>query len=921
MRKLLFSLCLLLGVQSLSAQEKTVTGNVTDTLERRGLSNAVVAIIKKSDSTLVAFARSDSQGQFRMSGIAAGKYILLVTYPKYADFSDEIEVKEQNLTDLGSIPLTLRSQLLQAVVIRSAAAIRIKGDTTEYVADSFAVREGATVEELLKKLPGFQVNSKGEIKAQGQRVQKVLVDGEEFFGDDPTMATQNISAKAVDKVQVFDTKSEQQQLTGISTGTEGKTVNIKLKEHSKKGAFGKGHAATNFNDLVDAKVLYNRFMGKRKVSLYGTKSDVSTGSLNWDDRQKLGLEYEYEYDEISGLYSDLDFGEDFNAWSLRGLPESYTAGGLFSNKWNEDKHNVNTSYRYNYLATRNNASTLTQNILPNAITYRNRFQNTNGLNRQHTVNGKYEWKVDSLTSFRFVTAGTYKLTGVVSDMNSEFLGNDRMLTNRSEQLHSNEATEMQSINQFVYKQLFSKKNRQLIATFRYGIIEDEQEGVVRTRTEFYKNGVIDSVDIADQQKRMDGESRTLGSKLTFSEPLSNEWNMVVEYAYNRNNSTSYRNTYNKDQDGKYAVLDSAFSNNFDLTAASHSGTAIVRYTDKKLRIAMGSGLSGVQLNLLDLNKNGRSIYHFLNVTPQLQAAYTFKPQTSLSFRYRGTTRQPTINQLQPIIDNTDRLNQFIGNPDLKVGFNHSFEVNFNTYKVLKEKGVFIEVNYNIINNAITFLNTIDLSTGAQTYMPVNVNGNSNWNVWGSWFKGGGEKGVQYNINVNSSGGKNINFINGIRNVTNYINLETGLSLRYETERYGGGLSPQVGWNNSSSSLMPTQTTRYMEYGGQVEGFVKLPGKLELRSECNFQLRQRINAFDSNPSQVIWHANLSRQVFKDKSGKIMLVANDILNENRGFNRNITNNFISEEKYSRISRYFFLKFEWTFNKMPGQNAQNN
>lgn len=921
MRKLLFGLCLLLAVQSISAQEKTVTGKVTDTLERRDLSNAVVSIIKKSDSTLVAFTRSDRQGQFRMSGIAAGKYILLVTYPKYADFADDIEIKDQDLTELGSVALTLRSKLLQAVVIRSTGSIRIKGDTTEYVADSFAVREGATVEELLKKMPGFQVNSKGEITAQGQRVQKVLVDGEEFFGDDPTMATQNISAKAVDKVQVFDTKTDQQQLTGISTGTEGKTVNIKLKEDAKKGAFGKGHAATNFNDLVDAKALYNRFVGKRKVSLYGTKSDISTGSLNWDDRRKLGLENDFEYDEISGYYFSFGSDDGFNEWSLRGLPESYTAGGLFTNKWNEDKHNVNTSYRYNYLATRNNGSTLTQNILPNAITYRNRFQNTTGLNRQHGVNGKYEWKLDSLTSFKFVTAGTYKMTEQGSDMNSEFLGGDRMLINRSEQLRSNETTKLQSDNQLVYKQLFKKKNRQLVTTLRFGLVEDDQEGVVRTRTEFYQNGIIDSVDVADQQKKMNGQSRTMGSKLTFSEPLSDKWNMVVDYAYNHNNSTSYRNTYNKDFDGKYAVLDSAFSNNFDLTAASHSGMAVVRYMDKKVRAAIGSGVSGVSLNLLDLNEDSRRVYNFLNVTPQLQASYTFKAQTNLSFRYRGTTRQPTIDQLQPIRDNTDRLNEFIGNPDLKVGFNHNFNLGFNSYKMLKASGVFLGLNYNVINNAITFLNTIDLSTGAQTYKPVNVNGNSNWSVWGDWFKGEGENVLHYGISTNSRGGRNINFVNGTRNVTNYTTLETGLRLRYETAKYSGDLTPRVIWNKSSSSLMPTQDTRYMEYGGQAEGFVKLPGKLELRSDCNFLLRQRINAFDTDPSQIIWNAHLSRQVFKDKSGKIMLVANDILNEDRGFSRNITNNFISEERYSRISRYFFLKFEWSFNKMAGQNAENN
>ncbi len=323
---------------------------------------------------------------------------------------------------------------MDAVIIKSAAAVRIKGDTTGFVADSFKLKEGATVEELLRRLPGFQVNSKGEITAQGQRVGKVLVDGEEFFGDDPTMATQNIGAKSVDKVQVYDTKTEQQNITGISSGEESKTVNIKLKEDAKKGSFGKAYAGSDFSKLMDAKALYNKFVGKKKISFYGTKSDISTGSLNWEDREKLGIEESYEYDEISGYYYSFASGDEFSDWSLQGLPHSYTAGGLYTNKWNADKNSINGSYRYNRLATNNNSSNLTQNILSNSVTYRNKYQTTNGLVQQHSGNAKYEWKIDSLASLRFSAAGVYKTNQLQSIMNSEFLNADRFYINKSTQM-------------------------------------------------------------------------------------------------------------------------------------------------------------------------------------------------------------------------------------------------------------------------------------------------------------------------------------------------------------------------------------------------------------------------------------------------------------------------------------------------------
>ena len=926
MRKLVLGLLLFGTVQTTLAQQSVVRGKVTDTLEKKNLQNAAVSLLQKSDSTLFKFIRTDKDGAFRIDGVVPGKYLLLITYPKFADFADEVEIKNQPENDLGQVPLTLKASLLEAVVVKSAGSVRIKGDTTEFVADSFKVKEGATVEDLLKRLPGFQVNSKGEITTQGQKVQKVLVDGEEFFGDDPTMATQNISAKAVDKVQVYDTKTDQQNLTGISTGGEGKTVNIKLKEDAKKGAFGKAHAGTDFQKLVDAKALYNKFVGKKKMSFYGTKSDISTGSLNWEDRQKLGIENDFEYDEISGYYFSFGSNDEYNDWSLRGLPDSYTAGALYSNKWHEDKNNLNLSYRFNRLGTVNNASTLTQNILSTGLTYRNKYQNTNGMNQQHSGTAKYEWKIDSLASIKFTTTGTYKTTSLLSHVYSEYLNDARQFRNRGTQRIDNSTKKVQSDNQLVYKQLFKKKKRIFMATLRYGTIDDEQDAFVLTHTDFFNgSGLIDSVDNADQQKRIRGNSETIGSKLTWSEPLSLKWNLVVDYAYNTNNASSRRNTFNKDISGKYVVPDEEFSNNFNLDVFSHSGTSIFKYTGKKLRAAFGSGISGVKLKLLDIDSNHRALYHFLNLTPQASVGYTFKPQTRLSLNYRGTTRQPTIDQLQPIRDNSDRLNIFVGNPNLKVGFNHNINIGYNTYKMLSQTGLFANFSYNIPVNAISFYNSVDVTRGKQTYTPVNINGNRNWNTWIDLWKDGGEKKLGYGINFNASGGRNNNFIEEIqnnvstrrRNTTKYMNSDLGFSIRYnEPDKKNFEIRPTVGYNMTSSTLQSAYNANYWNYGGNVSGMIMLPGKIELNSDCNFDLRQNLTAFQGNPNQIIWNADLSKKVFKDKSGKIYLLARDILDQRKGFNRNIQTNFISEERYSRISRYFMLKFEWTLNKMPGQ-----
>lgn len=914
-----FTLLLLCICLTLQAQQFPLTGQITDSTEKKPLQLAAITLLKKSDSSLVAFTRTDREGRFRFNGADTGRYVLLVTYPRFADYMEAVEITGP--TALPEINMTPASKLLDAVIVKTVGAIRIKGDTTEFVADSFKVREGATVEELLKKLPGFSVNSKGEIVAQGKRVDKVLVDGEEFFGDDPTMATQNISAKAVDKVQVFETKTEQQNMTGMSTGNEGKTVNIKLKEDAKKGAFGKVQAGTDFSNYYETKLMYNRFIGKKKISVYGTRTNINTGSLNWEDRQKLGMENDMEYDELSGYYFSFGGNDEFNDWSLRGLPDAWTAGALFSNKWNADRNNLNLSYRYNRLATTNVGTTLTQNILPSGITYSNKYSTRNNLNQQHATNGKYEFKLDSLASLKFVVAHTYKLGSSFGNNNSEFIGTDLDTVNQSFNNFQNDTRRSQLDNQLTYKQLFKKKNRQWQTVFRYGLTDDENKGLNYTRIRYFDpNGQYQYSDTLDQQKLFDGRSTTFGIKSTFMEPLSDKWTLVLDYAWNRNHSRSLRNTFNKDFNGKYEVLVPEFSNNFELDAGSNSGSALFRYTGKKMRAGIGSGVSSINLKLKNLDDNSLNRYHFFNVTPQAMVNFTPKTQFNIGINYRGNTVQPNISQLQPLRDNTDPLNEFKGNPDLKVGFNHQTSVFINQYKVLSQQWMGINFSYNIQQNAITQFNTVDLSTGKRTYFPVNVNGNRSWWLWSNYNKSLGNGKPNYGFGINGNGNRFNNFVNGEKAVTRSFSLNAELQIGIEKEdKYDFSLRPKIGYNSSKSSLNNSIDNNYLTYGGWVDAEITLPWKMEFSSSVNADLRQRIQAFSSNVNLVVWNAGIYKKIFKKDAGKIGFYANDILNENKGFNRNISSTFVSDDRYQRVSRYFLLRFEWSFNQSPGTQSK--
>ena len=907
--------------QATYAQTSAISGFIRDTSDKKNLPHAVISLLGKSDSVLVKFTRSDTKGSFTLNNIDPGEYTILVTYPKFADYTDKIAIQQNQQLNLGNVPLTPTSILLKEVLVRSNNTIRIKGDTTEFTADSFHVKEGATVEELLKQIPGMQVNSKGEITAQGKRVDKVLVDGEEFFGDDPTIATQNIGAKAVDRVQVYDTKSEQDQLKGIgASGTGNKTINIKLKESSKKGYFGKVEGGSDFNKLYNGKLMYNKFQGNKKMSLYATKSNINTGSLGWEDRNKLGVEDDYEYDEISGYYYSYgDNDNDFRDWSLRGLPDAYTVGALFGNKWKEDKNKVNISYLYNRLGTTNTSRNLSQTLLEDTTFFNNSISRSKGLSQQHALRGKYEWQIDSLASIKYTVAGIYKKKNSFTDSYSEALNEASEFVNTNTRTNELNSEKKQLDNVLTYKQLFKKKNRQLMATFSVGLVDDTQDGILSSTTNFYSAGNLDSVDVIDQQKINTGTSSTIGTKITYNEPLNDYWNIVSEYSLNSNQSTSHRNSFDKDGNGKYTDLNPVFSNNFNLDALSNSGTITARYIAKKLEFRFGTGLSSIRLNLKDLDLGKKTTYNFTGFTPQAQIRYKIKSQTNLSFSYRGNTVQPTITQLQPLRNNDDPLSIYVGNPDLKVGFNHSLNGHFNDYKVLRGQYTYMSLGINFSENAITNFSSTD-SFGKTTYIPVNVNGNNNWYFYSAWNSGEGDKKLTHELAPQASGGRQRNFINGKQNINTYTNLSLEYAVRYSVkEKYNFNIGPKITRNISKSSLRPSADNNYWTYGGRAQGYIKFPWNFELESNVEVELRQKTAAFPTNVNTTVWNAELSRKFMKDKTLKVGLVAHDILNQNIGFTRTINSNFISEQRYDRLSRYFLLTVAWNFNKMPGQETK--
>jgi Outer membrane protein beta-barrel family len=918
MKKLIgFVLCLLTTTQLCLAQQAVVKGNIADTLNRVQLSHSVVALLQAKDSILVRFTRSDEKGHFELKAIPAGKYVLLISYPAFADYVEPLTLSDTSVVQLDKIMLTQRSRLLQEVVIQQKiAAIKIKGDTTEFNAGSFKTEANASVEDLLKKLPGIQVNNKGQITAQGETVKKVLVDGEEFFGDDPTLVTKNLRADMVDKVQLYDKKSDQANFTGIDDGEKSKTINIQLKEDKKRGYFGKLAAGAGDQGYHNSEAMINVFRGKQKLAAFGILSNTGKIGLNWGDREKFGA----GNGELS-VNDDGDFeingqGDDLDGWSGRyqdnGYPLVQTGGLHYGNKWDRDRQNVNANYKIMKLYVDGSKNTVAQDILKDTTYYNNsseQFKNSIFRNR---LSGSYENQIDSNSSIKLMVDGSldHKITTMFNT--AEVLANTDMVNNS--QRKTNSVSDIGGINSSIlWRKKLKKKGRTVSVFFAENFNRTNGEGLLDAQTNFYKMGRIDSVQNTDQRKTTNNEAISINSNISYTEPLSKSSSLVVNYGINLDNSHSNRLSFNQNSEGKYTMMDSLYSNDYAFNILTHKGGLSYAYTNKKVRVNIGSNMGLTSFRQKDMFRDHERDRNFVNWYPKAIFRYNMSSQRRLSLTYNGSTQQPGIDQLQPILVNDDPVNVVIGNPNLKPSFNNSFNVNFSDYKVMTSRGIWVGLSYSTTSNAISDRSVLD-GSGKRTTQAVNVNGNSNARVYSNFNWKIAPIDLRIGTGVNGGMTRNVNYVNDIYNVTKSGNIGLNFSASKNKEKkYGMYFDASANYNTSVSSVQTALRTNYWTYNINPNIDIYLPLKIELHGDMNCMIRQKTPVFTSNNNVAIVNASVAKKFGKKELVQINFSMSDILNQNIGFDRSVSTNRITQTTYSTIGRYGMLSFIWNFNKL--------
>lgn len=918
MRRILtFIGCLLL--YSITQAQTTVSGIVTDKTENKPIFKAVVSLLHPKDTMLLKFTRTDSLGKFKFSDVKEGEYILMVSQPRYGDLMDNISVQKEN-PEL-SIGLLNKATLLQEIIVKSGSPLRIKGDTTIYTADSFKVSANANVEELLKKLPGIQVDKDGKITAMGQTVQKVLVDGEEFFGEDPGMAVKNLRADAVKEVQVFDKKSDQAEFTGIDDGQTQKTINLKLKEDSKHGYFGKidvaagpqKHIENRYNDNL----MFSSFKSKRKFSAYFLNGNTGKDRLNWDDMQKYGgSDFNMpmgDDGESMMSYGGNNDGEPYID-TRNGFMTNTNAGLQYSNKWS-DKYNFNLSPQYNNQQYTNRTRTLNQTQIGDSVLNQNSTAD-NAVSRYNIkIRGKWDLQLDSMNSLKITANGNFYHTESDAHNQSATTGNNETLKNISESDQSTTNDKSAFTGNIIYQHKFKKARRTLAFNANWSILNSKGLSFLKSENQSFFEGKPAGNRSLNQKSNGNQHTNNSGLSVTYTEPLTQKFSLELGYRLGLNDGKNTQTTHAySDATGKYDELIDSLSNDFRQRIVQNIPSAKINFANKKLKVNFGAGFGFTSFNLRDITMGKSYDRSYVNFYPNANLTYTYKPNHSIHISYNGNTTQPTINQLQPLRNNNDYFNQYIGNEHLKPSFTNNFNIGHDSYNFLKDIFSYFGGGVNFTNNSITNNQIINVDSGKTITQPINVNGN----ISGYFYGGFGLKiksiNTNFNLNPNINFNKYVGMLNNMKNISRTFSPSLSAQLYKDKEnKYSVSLEDEFSYNSTSTSQNKTKI-QYYTNEISFNGTIYLQKVWSLSTDYSYEFRQKAQPSDRNLITQLWNAKFQR-TFRNNEFTTYFSVNDILNQNIGINRSFYGTSYSEVRNDRLKRYFLLGFIWNFkNKGP-------
>ncbi|MDP4263703.1 MAG: TonB-dependent receptor family protein [Bacteroidota bacterium] len=925
MRKIYLSLIFVLFAIIVFAQKNgSIKGVAFDTASRQPVASATITLVQKKDSSLISFTMTDNAGRFELSGIPNGEYRLLISHVNYHNSNVLFSITDNSKNkDFGNITMNDKNKVLEEVVVSNEAPpVTMVDDTIQYNAGSFKVQPNASVEQLLKKLPGVKVEKDGTIKAQGEKVNKVLVDGKEFFGNDPKVATKNLPADAVDKVQVYDKQSDQAQLTGFEDGNYEKTINLKLKKDKKKGVFGKIATGGGTGERYEGKFNVNSFKGARQMSAIGMGNNTNAEGFSFLDI--LNFTGELARMQRGGGGGNINInisGDDAAALGIGGNRNgginTAWGGGINYNNIIGNKLDLQSNYFYNRYNPDMERQVSRQNFLPTSYYNENSF--SNNLNNSQRLNLNMLYQIDSSTSLRVVPSFSYQKTRNRSTSSYQTMAADNITKindGSNSNLTNNEGFNFR--NDLIFRKKFRRKGRTFSLSLQTSLNESNGNGELSSVTNFYNPAASDTL---NQHSNSKGSLRAYAARAVYTEPLLKR--SLLEFSVGKNNTQnkSALSTYDFNKlSGKFDELNDVQTNDYQNTYSFTNAGIRMRTQKKKYNYSLGLTWQQAELEgkIISGVKDSVITKTFHNLLPNARFQYNISKYRSLSIVYGANTNQPSMSQLQPVPDLTNPLYIRNGNPDLKQEYNHNIQANLNLLNPYKNKNLFLFFTLQATRDKIVNYDSVNLQTGKRYSMPVNVNGvytiNSDisYSLPARFLKG--------TVEIGSRTGylKTKQFINTLANDIKTWSLGPELRLDMNpNDKINISLGMNISYNNTKYSLQSTLNTNYLSQDYNTSFDWQLPKLFFLTTDFTYTINsQRAQGF--NTKVPIWNAGISKQFLRFNRGELKLSASDLLNKNISINRTTNQNYIEDSRVNTLRRFFMLTFTYSLSKTGLNNS---
>lgn len=880
---------LLFFCTSFSYGQTSIKGKVIDRGENKPLFNASVILLTAQDSILKVFTRTNEEGNFNIQPLEKGAYRVLITYPKFELYSDLINVEDSKI-DLHDIKISSRANVLEEVVITQKLPIKIKGDTIEYNAGSFETEKNAKLEDLLRRLPGMTVSSDGTITAQGKTVSKVLIDGEEFFGYDPKIAIRNVRADAIDKVQVYEKKSEEAELTGVDDGVRIKTVNVVLKEEARKGIFGNANATIGTKGLFDAGLFTAKFNRSERIGITGNWNNMGGGN---DSRIRSNA-------------------------SIQGKPEYKNIGVNYDNVFLKKRLSLNSSYNFN-----NNSSTneRTSNVKE---LFEDKTQETIGSNssdndtKNNNVRAQVRFKIDSIQNLDVQLNAGKSDTYTKSTSDRRITINDTTLTNTFDENNSSNGNNDNADFRINYRRRLNNNGRSINVQFNSQLSQSESIGQTKSITNYYKNNALNRADTIDQKRVNEATNNRIGASLNLNEKLLQDLYLTVGYTMNSSVSKSLNRSLNADGSGDYTLLDSLYSKNEENKNFNQGANIQLNYNIKdKLNINLSNTMSYKNQKLIDSYRDINLNRNFWDNNLNMNVNYKLTLNKNLMLSYNTSNRIPTFGQLIALQPLTNPLFVQLGNPDLKKSTENSYNFNFNTFSILRSSSFNINAGITTTHNPIANKRVLD-SEGVTTSNYENISDKINWSarVYSGYSKPLFNNLLQFNPNANISYGNNYDFLNGVLNNSKNYNASAGFGLnKQNTKVIDFNFFTNIGVDRVETLLQPDLNSNSLRANINTDIKYFLPFKFDLVQVINYGYTGKNKVYKESINQFYMNMELNKKLMSNNL-QLSLKAFDIFKTFNTTNRSFDSSKFSESQQQMLTQYFMLGLKWDFNKNLGK-----